>query len=310
MSDKTAFLFPAFAMKFKDAFHREEIDGYPEEVEHFAHLAAQVVHLDRQQFDCVDQSEPGDDLQAHYKCYVDNCAFGSLVAKHMGPCDLVAGYSMGLFSALYHCGTVSFEEGLMMMHRIYQLANEAVPEGEYGMGFIVGLTPEEIASVICAHGPGVEIADVCGKRVVFTAGRREDVEAVLDASVTEGCLQAKLVPVRLPFHSSYLKQVEGRARRMLENAIVSAPSCGIVSCISQAVLHTADDVRQEVAANVAHPMNWFKTMHRLLDLGATLLVECGPSDSLANLATRNIKRPYTIYHCRQFDRLFASLGAE
>ena len=310
MSRKVACLFPAFAMKYKD-FGRECLDGFRDEAARFLDRASAVVEIDPRKFE-----RPGefvlddgleDGLQEQYVCYVDSCTIGSLLKTRKIACDYVAGYSMGLFAALYHGSAVSFEDGLRLTHQTCRFAHEAVQSGEYGMGVVVGLTAGEVGALIGENCPDVEIADVCGPHVVIASGRRPDLERLLEASEAEGSLYAKLLPVSIPFHSSFLRQVDGRIRDFLGRIEIRCPACGIVSCVDQKVLSSEEDVREEAAGNVWHPIRWLKTMNRLLALGVDVFVECGLSEELCNLA-RNIEGDYRIYHPRKFDRLFAAVS--
>lgn len=310
MSRKVACVFPAFAMKYRD-FGRECLDGYQHEVARFLARASAVVQLDARRFESPGQfvlEDPlQDDLQAQYVCYLDSCAVGSLLKKRKIACDYVAGYSMGLFAALYHSSAVSFEDGLRLIQNTCTFAHQAVRGGDYRMGVVVGLTADEVGTLITQNCQQVEVADVCGPRVVIASGRRFDLERLLQVSQAEGSLQSKLLPVAIPFHSSLLGEVEGRIRQFLGQLEIRSPACGIVSCVDQKVLSSEEDVREEAAGNVSRPINWFKTMNRLLELGVDVFVECGLSESLCNLA-RNIDGDYQIYHPRKFDRLFALLS--
>ncbi len=309
MSKKVACLFPAFAMKYKD-FSRECLDGYQHEAARFLAEASEVVEIDMRKFESPDEfaldDRLQDDLQEQYVCYVDSCTVGSLLKDRKITCDYVAGYSMGLFAALYHSRAVSFEDGLRLIHNTCTFAHQAVGSGEYGMGVVVGLTADEVGALITANCPEVEVADVCGPHVVIASGRRLDLKRLLEASEAEGSLHSKLLPVSVPFHSSHLRQVEGRMRELLGQIEIRRPACGIVSCVDQKVLSSEEDVREEAAGNVWHPIRWLETMNRLLALGVDVFVECGLSENLCNLA-KNIDGDYQIYHPRRFDRLFASV---
>lgn len=309
MSQKVACLFPAFAMKYKD-FNRDCLHGYRHEAERFLAAASAVVEIDMRKFERPDEfvlDDPlQDDLQEQYVCYVDSCTIGSLLKGSRVACDYVAGYSMGLFAALYHGEAVSFEDGLRLIHHTCTFAHQAVESGGYAMGVIVGLTADEVAGLIAASCPEVEVADVCGPHVVIASGRRADLKKLLEASEVEGSLHSKFLPVSVPFHSSHLRRVEGKMRELLGQIEIRRPGCGIVSCVNQKVLSSEEDVREEAAGNVWHPIRWLDTMNRLVALGVDVFVECGLSEDLCNLA-RNIDGDYQIYHPRRFDRLFASV---
>lgn len=309
MRKKIAYLFPAFTMRYEDC-SRDCLDGYLEEAEEFLEKASAVVEIDRRKFDmpgeCTLHDEFLDDLQEQYLCYLEGCAMASMLWKRGVSCDYVTGYSMGLFAALHHSQALSFEDGLRLVHFARSFAHDATQDDEYGMGLMVGLTPGMIVALITEHCREVEVADVCGRRVVVASGKRSEVERLLEVAENEGCLHTKMLPVSVPFHSSFLRPVEERMRTILGQVQIKRPACPIVSNIDQELLTTEDDVREEVARNVFHTINWFETMNRLLDLDASVFVECGLSEGLCKLA-RNIKGEYQIYHARQFDQLFATL---
>jgi [acyl-carrier-protein] S-malonyltransferase len=305
MNSKVACLFPAFAMKYRD-FSRECLDGHQENAGRLLDRAALVVEIDKRKFERPDEFTLDDtlqnDLQDHYVSYIDNCAIGSLLESSGVAGDYVAGYSMGLFAALYYSSAVSFEDGLKLMHFTCTFAHQALEDGHYGMGAIVGLTVEEVGKLIAQHAPHVEVADICGPRVVIASGTRCDLETLLEACEDEGSLQTRFLPVSVPFHSSLLDGVEERIRDVLRQIQIHPPRRPLVSCVNQKVLASKEAVWEEVARNVSRTMNWNRTMHRLLELGVKTFVECGLSESLYRLA-RNIKGDYRIYHPRLFDRL-------
>jgi len=304
---KVAFLFPAFSMKYRD-FSRKPVPGYPEEVAEFLARASAVVEIDERKFE-----KPGefvlddaleDDLQEHYVAYVDSCALASLLRKKGIRCDYVAGYSMGVFAALHHSAALSFEDGLQLLHHVCTSAHEAAEGGTYGMGVVVGLSADEIGALIAEHCPAVEVADVCAPRVVIVSGPRADLEKLFAVAEPEGSMHSRLLPVTVPFHSTLLRAAETKIRRFLAKIRVRPPDCGVVSCVTQDVLKSADDVIDEASGNLWHPLRWHQTMGRLLDLGADVFLECGLSDSLCNLA-RSVEGDFRAYHPRKFDRLTA-----
>lgn len=306
-SGKVAFLFPAFSMKYRD-FSRKPVPGYLDEVGAFLARASAVVEIDQRKFE-----KPGeftlddaleDDLQEHYVAYVDSCALASLLRKKQIRCDYVAGYSMGVFAALHHSAALSFEDGLQLLHRVCTAAHEAAAGGTYGMGVVVGLSAGEIESLIEQHCQSVEVADVCAPRVVIASGLRGDLEKLFAVAESEGSMHSRLLPVTVPFHSTLLRDAEAKIRRFLAKMPLRPPDCGVVSCVTQNVLKSIDDVTEEAAGNLWHPLRWHQTMSRLLDLGVDVFLECGLSDSLCNLA-RSVEGDFRAYHPRKFDRLTA-----
>jgi malonate decarboxylase epsilon subunit len=302
MSSRVACLFPAFAMRYRE-FRRDHLEGCLDVVLPLVERAEEVVTIDREKFESPDavvlSDELDDALQGQYACYIDNCAAAEILRDRYANCHCVAGYSMGLFSALYFCGVTSFEEGLLLTRDICRLAHDAAPAGEYGMGAVMGLTVDEVRQVMSAAKSHTEVSDICGKRAVILSGARSEIEDVLDGCIAFGAMNAKLLPVSLPFHSTLLRSAEPHIRELLRTFKLRPPRVPIVSAITQEVLVNGDDVREELARNVSHPMNWFATMQKLLELGVNQMYECGLSESLTNLATRNVRGRYTIQHVKQ-----------
>lgn len=307
MGGNVAFLFPAFSMKYRD-LDRRPLAGYEDSIAAYLARAAAVVAIDQRKLDqpgeFVLDDELEDALQEHYVAYVGSGALGSVLKKRGIGRDYVAGYSMGLFAALYESEAVTFEDGLRLLRHVCTVAHEAVAGGAYGMGVVVGLTPEEILALIARHCPQVEVADVCAPRVVVASGAREDLARLFGAAEAGGCMHSRFLAVSVPFHSGFLRHAEDKIKRFLDQIDVRAPACGIVSCVSQQLLVTGDDVKREASRNLWQPIRWHRTMRRLLDLGVDVFLECGLSDRLCNLA-RSVEGDFRTYHPRKFDRLSA-----
>jgi malonyl CoA-acyl carrier protein transacylase len=306
---RVACLFPAFAMRYSDA-GRADVPGFADAVGPLLDRAIKVVDIDLRKFESPDRvvlpDELEDDLQAQYACYIDNCAAAALLSRRFRQCDYVAGYSMGLFSALHYCGVVSFEDGLLLTRDICRLAHAAVADGKWGMGAVMGLTIDEVQGVVAARAPRAEISDRCGKRVFILSGVRGDVEEVLDGCIEFGAMNARLLPVSLPFHCSLLASVEAPIRDLVQSVVLHAPVHPFVSAITQQTLTTVDAVRQELACNVSHSMNWYATMQKLLACGVNQMYECGLSDSLTNIASRNVRGKYAMQHPRRSENCISA----
>ncbi len=306
MTSRTAGLFPAFAMRHQEML-RNQISGFPDVVSGYLERALKVINVDRRKFESpATVTLPNalqDTLQAQYACYIDSVAMGTFLLRHFPAAEYVSGYSMGLFAALCYGQAVSFEDGLMLLHEICVLAHEQVGDQRYGMGAVMGLTAKEIGQVIETAGLGVEISDQLGTRSVIISGKCDQVESVLEASLAFGAMNVKLIPVTMPFHSSYLALLEPAVRKLLKSVRLAAPACGIVSSITQEVLTDEQSVREEVARNIYRPMNWQATMRKLLDAGVQRFLECGVSENLANIARRNVRGNYTMHCARDYQQI-------
>jgi [acyl-carrier-protein] S-malonyltransferase len=291
---------------------RDQISGFPDVVSGYLDRAARVVDVDRRKFESpATVSLPDslqDTMQAQYACYIDSVAMGKVLLRHFPRAEYVAGYSMGLFATLCYSGAVSFEEGLVLLREICVLAHDHVGDQRYGMGAVMGLTPDEIGRVIETARADVEISDQLGARSAVISGKCDQVEQVLESSLDFGALNVKLIPVTLPFHSSYLAPLESSVRQLLNTTRLANPTCRIVSSITQETLTDQHSVREEVARNIYRPMNWLATMRKLLDAGVDSFLECGLSENLANIARRNVRGNYTVHCARDYRHLLMAAG--
>lgn len=292
---KIGFLFPAFAMKFIGSHPL-----YQEELNRVLPLVSKLVPIDLKRFNEMATGVIEDELQAHYFCYV-NCGVVSTILKTQNIIpDYVAGYSMGLFPALYRSQAVSFEDGLLLMHNYYNVALHSIDDRKYGVGIIVGLTEESVDSLIRMHCENVEIIDVSNEHVINVSGLFDEVVRILRIAAQQA-LHTKMLPITLPYHSSFMERAKDRIREFLKDVNISPPSVQIVSCVNQKVLSTAQDIREELYCNVSDKINWYKTMQKMVDLGVNQFVECGMSKSLTQLA-KFIKGKYDIFNVNNLSK--------
>lgn len=302
---KIGLLFPAFGMRYNN-FIETDLDGYREEVDKLLSLASKVVTINCRNFDQIANINNDDvegDLQHHYFCYITSCAISNLLKKHKIESEYVAAYSMGLFAAFYHTSSISFENGLLLMHKACKFAHESINNDQYGMGAIVGISYQDIEKLINKNCNDVEIADVCNEHVIIGAGKRSELEKLLKISKINGCLHSKMLPISLPYHSRFMQNVEGEIIKYISQFDINPPTYKVVSCVDQKILSTAEDVRRELAGNMGQPINWAKTMDTMLALGVNMFIECGLSESLCKLA-KFFKGDFKVFHPKKFTKLF------
>jgi [acyl-carrier-protein] S-malonyltransferase len=307
IGDKVGFVFPAFGMKYKK-FALEKLDGYADYLDPLLQVASGIVQIDSERFKLASSSRAvsnsEDDFQKHYVCYINSCALSDFLKERGVVSNYVAGYSMGLFASLYHSGCVSFEHGLVLMHYVCKSAHEAFRnDGNFGMGVVMGLNYQEVKNLINKYCNGLEISDVTIESVIIASGKRSQLKTLFEVAEAEGSSHSRLLSVGLPYHSSMMNDAGEKIRAFLPHIEIKDPLYPIVSCVNQKVLFTAEDVKEEVAGNVVHNINWMKTMEKMLDLGVNIFIECGLSKDLCNLA-KFFQGNFRAYHPRKFRRVF------
>lgn len=296
INTKVGFLFPAFAMEFAGSH-----SPYQDEVDKYLSRASDVVPVDLKLFGEMAAGVSGNELQAHYFCYINSCVVSTILKKQNIYSDYAAGYSMGLFAALFHSKAVSFEDGLVLMHNIYNVALDSIDDKRYGMGVIVGLTYDNVERLIRSNCDNVDIIDISNENVIHVTGTHDEVVNLLEIA-SKQALFTRMLPITLPYHSRFMNKAHDKISKYLDEFNIGSPEYKIVSCVNQKILTTAQDIQDELLENVGHNINWYKTMLKMLELGVNVFVECGMSKSLSRLA-KFIDGNYRIYNITNLSQM-------
>ena len=191
---------------------------------------------------------------------------------------------MGIYAALYYCGSVGFLQGLRMVRQAWETISQVAADGLFGMGMVIGLTESEL-SVLLEGMEEVEISNQNNPYTFILSGSRRTVEAVLAAAREEGAMRATLLPVSKPYHSKFLEGASPGYAGAIRALPFKDPEYRYISSMDQHVLTTGEGRRQEARLNLSSRMNWLKTVQCMLASASTLILECGAGDGL----TRNAR---------------------
>lgn len=306
MNGKTiGFLFPAFGKGYKK-FHGDQLPEYNRRLDAYLASASKLINIDERQFKNASNGIIEDDLQAHYACYINSCVLSDILEEKHIQSDFVGPFSMGLYAALYHVSSVSFEEGLYFMHHQLQAALRALNNDMYAMASVVGLTQKELQAIIDEIKVDVELVDTIADLVHVLAGKKSAVVIALQMAQNKGSQHTRLLPVRLPYHSSFMQKIQFEIHNLLNDIQIQTPKYPLISTINQKTLTTAEDVRNEMSRNIFQRVNWSKTLKSMLNMGVTSFVECGPSKDLSKLVKLS-QRGISTYHPNIYNRLFKDI---
>jgi [acyl-carrier-protein] S-malonyltransferase len=201
--------------------------------------------------------------------------------------DLVAGHSLGEYSAIVSVGGLTPAEAATIVRARGQFMQEAVPVGTGGMAAILGTTVDE-AKEICdeaAEGEVVSIANINSPAQIVIAGSKSAVDRAIDAAKKRG-RRAMLLPVSAPFHCELMKPAEERLRPVLEAANLKDLWFSVVSNVDASPIGTATAVRNALLRQVASPVRWVESVQRMISMGVRRFVEVGPGKVLTGLIKR------------------------
>ena len=195
---------------------------------------------------------------------------------------IVAGHSLGEYSALVASGVIAFADAVPLVRFRAQAMQEAVPVGQGGMAAILGLSDDDVraACAEAAQGQVVEAVNFNAPAQVVIAGHKAAVERACEIAKAKGAKRALGLPVSAPFHSSLLQPASDRLRDYLTTLTFSAPQIDVAIVTDPALIKDA------LVRQAAHPVRWVESMQSIAAGGVTRLVECGPGKVLAGLTKR------------------------
>lgn len=203
---------------------------------------------------------------------------------------VMAGHSLGEYTALTAAGVFSLEEAVRLVRFRAQVMQSAVPVGVGAMAAVLGLTDEVVAAVCeeASEGGKYVVEPVnfnCPGQVVI-AGHKEGIEKACAAAQQKGARRALILPVSAPFHSSLLAGAAKELSLELARVEVHAPAIEVIANVDVACHKTPDGIREILALQAARPVQWVKTIEKMRDEGVTHIVECGPGKVLTGMIRR------------------------
>lgn len=201
---------------------------------------------------------------------------------------VLAGHSLGEYTALVAAGALAFEDALPLVRLRAQAMQEAVPEGEGAMAAVLGLDDDAIRAACAATAQGeiVEAVNFNAPGQVVIAGHAEAVGRAVDAARARGARRAVPLPVSAPFHSSLLAPAAARLREHLRAVPVRPPRIPVVHNVDVQSYDDPERIKDALVRQADHPVRWVECVRAMAGRGITLIAECGPGKVLAPLAKR------------------------
>ena len=202
--------------------------------------------------------------------------------------EVVAGHSLGEYSALVAAQALSLEDALPLVRFRAQCMQEAVPEGVGAMAAILGLEDDAVRAACeeSAQGEAVQAVNFNAPGQVVIAGHASAVARAIDACKAKGAKRAMPLPVSAPFHSSLMQPAAARLREALERVALNTPRIPLINNVDVSEESEPARIRDALVRQAASPVRWVETVRRMAQLGATQVVECGPGRVLAGMVKR------------------------
>lgn len=201
---------------------------------------------------------------------------------------VVAGHSLGEFSALVAAGALDFATALRLVRERGRLMKEAGEERPGGMAAVIGLD-EEILAAVCAEAEREGIITVananCPGQTVIS-GELGALARAMELAKSHGAKRVARLGVSIASHSPLMARASAQLGELVSKVPLRQPQVPIVANITGQVITTADEIRQELAHQVERPVNWTRSVREMVNTGASTFVEVGPGQVLSGLIRR------------------------
>jgi len=202
--------------------------------------------------------------------------------------DLVAGHSLGEYSAIVSVGGLKPAQAAMIVKQRGRFMQEAVPVGTGGMAALIGPSVED-ARAICeeaARGDVVSVANINAPGQIVIAGTKSGIERAIEVAKSRGVRRALPLPVSAPFHCELMKPAEERLKPVLDDASFHDLWVSLVSNVDASPIGTATAVRNALLRQVVSPVRWVESVQKMVSMGVKRFVEVGPGNVLTGLIKR------------------------
>lgn len=202
--------------------------------------------------------------------------------------DLMAGHSLGEYSALVASGALSFADGLCLAADRARFMQEAVPAGEGAMAAVLGLSDADVVALCLdqAQGAVLEAVNFNSPGQVVIAGEAAAVSRAIGAAKSAGAKRAVILPVSVPSHCALMQPAAERLAERLQALGMAMPTVPLLHNASVQAASDLPALRDLLVQQLYRPVRWVETVQAVAGSGITTAIECGPGKVLTGLNKR------------------------
>ncbi len=200
--------------------------------------------------------------------------------------DMVAGHSLGEFSALVANQTLKFEDGLKLVAQRADAMQKACELQPGTMAAVLGMADDQVAQ-ICEDTPGIVVAANynCPGQLVIS-GEVTAINAACEALKEAGARRALVLPVGGAFHSPLMQPAREELAEAIASTSFSDPSCPIYQNVSTTAVSDQEQIKQNLIAQLTSPVKWTQSVQQMIKDGASQFIEVGPGKVLQGLVKK------------------------
>ncbi|HSP11362.1 MAG TPA: ACP S-malonyltransferase [Salegentibacter sp.] len=217
--------------------------------------------------------------------FIHSVILSKLLGDKFQP-DMVAGHSLGEFSALVANKTLSFEEGLHLVYKRALAMQEACEIKPSTMAAVLGLE-DEVVEAVCAQTEGTVVAANynCPGQLVIS-GDVNAVELACESLKERGARRAMILPVGGAFHSPLMEPARKELAAAIENVSFYKPICPVYQNVSTFAVTDPEEIKRNLVFQLSAPVKWTQSVQNMIKDGATEFIEVGPGKVLQGLVKK------------------------
>lgn len=286
MTDKLAFVFPGQGSQYI-GMGRKLWDDF-DEVKALYEEASEAVGYDIKDLSFNGPQEELNRTSKTQPCIltVSIAAYRILLSKGIVP-YVVAGHSLGEYSAIVAAGVLPFKEAVKLTEKRGKFMQEAVPEGEGLMAAIIGLDRNTVDDICLSVESGyVSPANYNSPGQIVIAGEREAVEDAMKFAKVARAKRVIVLAVSAPSHCTLMVEASNRLAELLNTIEFQSPDVPVVNNADAMFLTNAEKIKLSLIKQLNSPLLWEDSIKNIVDAGINTFVEIGPGRALSGLIKR------------------------
>ena len=232
-------------------------------------------------------------------------------ANEGAPATVMAGHSLGEYTALTCAGVMSFADAVSLVRDRGRFMQQAVPPGTGAMAAIIGLEDDQVRQA-CEEAKQNEVVEPVNFNApgqVAIAGHRGAVERAVEAAKGLGARRAVPLALSVPAHSSLMQPAGERLQKRLYEISMNAPQVPVIHNFNVEIYSDPEEIKKVLIQQIAAPVRWVESIQKMEQSGTTHFIECGPNAVLSGTIKRIAKHASLNVSIEKPDKFDAALSA-